>query len=143
MLPPNVQDLTLDDLDHLSERVFPPIVTIATDLDRARQLATATVSEVGAHPLAPAQHNRMLAVLVRRVVAPHYAGFLSQYVMHVTEYERWVPHDRETLETALREGANSDEGGLLYDDPAPVRAFVQACHDLLVRMDARFKELTY
>ena len=143
MAAPNVGDLTLDELDDLSERVFQPIVRIARDLDGARQLAAATVQEIDATHPAPKQHDRMVSALVRRVVGPRYASFLSQYETHYAEYARWVPHDRVELETAFRDGATSTDAVLLYDDAPSVRAFVLGCYHLLEQMDARFRELTY
>ena len=143
MAAPNIRDLTLDELDHLIERIFQPIIKIAGNLDRARQLAAATVQEVDTTRPAAKQRDRMLAALVKRIVRPHYASFLAEYDTHHAEYARWVPHDRAELENAFREGANSDDAVLLYDDAPPVRTFVLGCYQLLERMHARFKELTY
>jgi hypothetical protein len=138
-----LENLSVEDLDHLIRDVFLPVSNIAAQLDSDRQLALATLQALGANPQTTAQHERILSAQVGRSVMPHYVRLREHYAQNRQEIEAWISVRRGDLEDALNACIEAGNAGLLYQDPDVIRDFVLACEHQLTGLSARFRELTY
>ena len=139
----SIEDLSVEALAHLIKDVFLPVVNIAADLDRDRQLALATLQELGSGHPTIAQHERILSLQIGRAVMTHYVRLREHYVQHQSEIGALTSIRGGELVNALSVCPERGNADLLYQDPELVRQFVLGCQRQLTSMSARFRELTY
>lgn len=135
-----VKDLPVDVLAHLIRDVFLPVINVAADLDRDRGLAVATLKTLQFDGPKSAQLQRIRAGQLKRSVLPHYVQLHEHFLQYQSEFEAWLPVTAADLVNALR---RTDDTAVLYEDSVVVRSFIFECQNLLQKMSARLKELTY
>lgn len=138
-----VDDLSIDALAHLIDDVFLPIVNIAAELRRDRELALATLQSLNAGILTEVQRERVLSSQIRRTVVPHYVRLRDHYVQYQSDIGGWISVCNGELQDALSGRPEGHTADLLYEDPEVVLRFVLGSEHQLTRMSARLRELTY
>jgi hypothetical protein len=139
----SLQDLSAEALAHLINDVFLPVANIAAELDRDRQLASATLQKLGSDHPTIAQRERILSALIGRSVVTHYVRLREHYDQHQSEIGAWTSIRGDELVDALSVRPERGNADLFYQDPEVVRHFVLGCQRQLTSMSARLRELTY
>src|ERR1700687_51065 len=138
-----IQDLKLASVEHLHAQVFLPISGIATEMARARQLASSTADALQVPNLSSGHRERFYSSLVTREILPHYCRLLEHYNEYRAELAPWVGHDAVALEHELRSSLSEPSGGLFADDPPIILAFLRDAEEVSKQLAVRLRELAY
>jgi hypothetical protein len=138
-----VDELSIEALGHLINDVFLPIVNIAAELKRDRELAIATLQSLNAGILTKVQHERVLSSQIRRTVVPHYIRLRDHYLQYQSDIGSWISVRSGELQDSLNGRPAGYSADLLYEDHEMVLQFVLGSQCQLTRMSARLRELTF